>query len=58
MQEAAPDAMSPERRSELMGMGFPDDGYDYLKHMRAPGRNGKATLEGTGPDAASAGRAL
>lgn len=36
-------------------MGFPDDGYDYLKHMRAPGRGGRANLEGAGPTAESAG---
>ena len=36
-------------------MGFPDDGYDYLKHMRAPGRSGRANLEGAGPMADPAG---
>lgn len=46
MQEPAQDALSAERRAELLGMGFPDDGYDYLKHMRAPGRDGRANLEG------------
>lgn len=55
LQEPPPDVMSPERRSELMGMGFPDDGYDYLKHMRAPGRGGKANLEGAESDAAPSG---
>lgn len=26
-----------EQRQEILGMGLPDDGYNYLKHMRAPG---------------------
>ena len=31
-------------------MGFPDDGYDYLKHMRAGTRStGTAELAGAGP---------
>jgi hypothetical protein len=31
-------------------MGFPDDGYDYLKHMRAGARSaGAAELAGAGP---------
>ena len=31
-------------------MGFPDDGYDYLKHMRAGARSaGAAELTGAGP---------
>lgn len=47
--------MSEERRRELVEMGFPDDGYDYLKHMRAPGRGGRANLEGAGPMADTAG---
>ena len=39
-------------------MGFPDDGYDYLKHMRAPGRGGRANLEGASEaDAFSGARA-
>ena len=46
VQEPAQDALSAERRAELLGMGFPDDGYDYLNHMRAPGRSGRANLEG------------
>lgn len=54
MQEPPPDSMTEERRRELIEMGFPDDGYDYLKHMRAPGRGGRANLEGMGPVAESA----
>lgn len=26
-----------EERQEIIGMGLPDDGYNYLKHMRAAG---------------------
>lgn len=56
LQEPPPDNMTEERRRELIELGFPDDGYDYLKHMRAPGRGGRANLEGPGPaSAASAG---
>jgi hypothetical protein len=55
VQDPPPDNMSEERRRELIEMGFPDDGYDYLKHMRAPGRSGRANLEGAGPMADSAG---
>ncbi|GIL81302.1 hypothetical protein Vretifemale_10341, partial [Volvox reticuliferus] len=46
--------LSEERRRELLSLGFPDDGYDYLKHMRdlgrgkvppaAAGRGGVATI--------------
>jgi hypothetical protein len=28
---------SEEQRQEIISMGLPDDGYNYLKHMRAPG---------------------
>lgn len=28
---------SEEQRQEIIGMGLPDDGYNYLQHMRAPG---------------------
>lgn len=30
--------MHEERRRELLLLGFPDDGYDYLRHMRDLGR--------------------
>ena len=26
--------LSEERRKEIVSLGFPDDGYDYLKHVR------------------------
>jgi protein LTV1 len=32
--------LSEAKRRELLSMGFPDDGYDYLKHMRAVGAAG------------------
>lgn len=28
---------SEEQRQEILSMGLPDDGYNYLQHMRAPG---------------------
>lgn len=39
------DDISEERRKELIELGFPDDGYDYLKHLRVLGK-GQASLEG------------
>lgn len=39
------DDISDDRRKELIELGFPDDGYDYLKHMRVLGK-GQASLEG------------
>ena len=39
------DDISEDRRKELIELGFPDDGYDYLKHLRVLG-NGQASLEG------------
>ena len=35
-----PAALAPERRRELLELGFPDDGYDYIKHMKEPGGGG------------------
>ena len=32
------DDISEERRQEIIKLGFPDDGYDYLKHLRQVGR--------------------
>lgn len=43
--------MSEARRRELLELGFPDDGYDYLRHMRTMGVGG-ASLEGVGGEAA------
>ena len=37
--------ISNERRKELIELGFPDDGYDYLKHVRTLGI-GAGSLEG------------
>lgn len=39
------DDISENRRKELIELGFPDDGYDYLKHLRVLGK-GQASLEG------------
>ena len=35
-----PSALAPERRRELLELGFPDDGYDYIKHMKEAGGGG------------------
>lgn len=37
--------MTDERRRELVELGFPDDGYDYLRHVRTLGV-GAGSLEG------------
>ena len=34
LNEASQPAISEERRQEIIRLGFPDDGYDYLQHMR------------------------
>lgn len=47
------DEISEERRKELIELGFPDDGYDYLKHLRVLGK-GQASLEGVAEDSTSA----
>ena len=44
------DDISEDRRKELIELGFPDDGYDYLKHLRVLGK-GQASLEG--PDSSA-----
>ncbi|KAI3428268.1 hypothetical protein D9Q98_006647 [Chlorella vulgaris] len=44
-EEATTGPMSDERRRELIELGFPDDGYDYLRHVRVLGR-GTTSLEG------------
>ena len=47
------DDISEERRKELIELGFPDDGYDYLKHLRVLGK-GQASLEGIADSGAQA----
>ncbi|PRW56768.1 LTV1-like protein [Chlorella sorokiniana] len=44
-EEAQQAPLGEGRRRELIELGFPDDGYDYLKHMRVLGR-GVAGMEG------------
>ncbi|KAG2495893.1 hypothetical protein HYH03_006131 [Edaphochlamys debaryana] len=39
-------SMTEERRRELLALGFPDDGYDYLKHLRDLGRGKPAPGRG------------
>lgn len=34
LNEEAQPSISEERRQEIIRLGFPDDGYDYLQHMR------------------------
>ena len=66
-QEAAPVLQLPEeKRREIVALGFPDDGYDYLKHLKEgrdetqgvePGmQDADSTTEGT--RACLQGRAL
>lgn len=56
LEEEAEPEMSEARRRELLELGFPDDGYDYLRHMRTMGVGG-ASLEGVGGEAAGRGAA-
>lgn len=55
-EEAQQGEMSEERRQELVELGFPDDGYDYLRHVRTLG-HGAASLEGmaAAPSTSAAG---
>ncbi|KAK9846608.1 hypothetical protein WJX81_007566 [Elliptochloris bilobata] len=48
-QDASSASLAEERRREIVGLGMPDDGYDYLQHLRVCGGPGK--VEGL-PDAA------
>lgn len=34
LERAEEDVITDERRRETIALGFPDDGYDYLKHLR------------------------
>ncbi|KAK9819819.1 hypothetical protein WJX72_002761 [[Myrmecia] bisecta] len=45
LEDEVQDNVSEARRQELIANGFPDDGYDYMKHLRLLGQ-GKASLEG------------
>ena len=47
-----PAALPPERRRELLELGFPDDGYDYLKHMKEAGAGFRAVAAARKPEAA------
>jgi hypothetical protein len=33
--------MTEARRKELIELGFPDDGYDYLRHLKELGPKGR-----------------
>lgn len=48
-EEETSSSLTPERRRELVELGFPDDGYDYLAHLRVLGGRGtSARLQGPG----------
>ena len=47
-------AVSEARRRELVELGFPDDGYDYIRHMRTLGANAIAGVVPGAPAPASA----
>ena len=52
-QEEGPVLQLPEdRRKELVSLGFPDDGYDYLKHLKE-GRDEPRTLPEDDPEKAA-----
>ncbi|EFJ39629.1 hypothetical protein VOLCADRAFT_100746 [Volvox carteri f. nagariensis] len=46
--------LSEERRRELLALGFPDDGYDYLRHLRDLGRGNQQQFPHRGGAAAAA----
>ena len=47
-------ALSEECRKQILDLGFPDDGYDYLKHMRVLGRGkGQGLSSAAGPHGAA-----
>eukprot|EP00884_Botryococcus_braunii_P023517 jgi/Botrbrau1/984/Bobra.114_1s0024.1 len=50
LEELESTPISEERRQELIELGFPDDGYDYLKHLRTlgVGRAGLEAQQGSG----------
>ena len=58
-----PANLEPARRKELLELGFPDDGYDYLKHLRDPavtqvsGLVGNVSRQGAAASAAAASAA-
>lgn len=38
--------MTAEKRKEMLLMGLPDDGYDYLRHLKAIATGGEAASVG------------
>ena len=36
LSEEPTDTLTEEQRKEIVDLGLPDDGYDYLKHLRDP----------------------
>ena len=52
-EEEGQEALSEERRKQNLDLGFPDDGYDYLKHLRVLGKGkGEGLSSAAGPAAA------
>lgn len=48
--------LDEEKRREILELGFPDDGYDYLKHLRESRPDGTVLISSTdGSNLASAG---
>ena len=55
-EEEGQETLSEERRKQNLDLGFPDDGYDYLKHLRVLGKGkvqGLSTAEGPSTAAAA-----
>ena len=55
-EEEGQEALSEDRRKQNLDLGFPDDGYDYLKHLRVLGKGrgeGLSTAEGPSAPAAA-----
>lgn len=38
--------MTAEKRKEMLLMGLPDDGYDYLRHLKAIATGGETASVG------------
>lgn len=46
-------SLDDSKRREIVDLGLPDDGYDYLKHLRAPGGSRVGLPAGAAPGASS-----
>ena len=43
---AGASSLTPARRREMLDLGFPDDGYDYLRHLREPAQARAVEMSG------------